>query len=94
MLSDPGGVGWIKTFTKPELYAGVNLPSDETDVSKPSEDEVDNALRRIFSMGKRDNIASAETFSTREQKPAWMILVWIIISLLLIESVIANRLRR
>jgi len=94
MLSDPGGVGWIKTFTEPELYAGVNLPSDETDVSKPSEDEVDNALRRIFSMSKRDNIASAETFSTREQKPAWMILVWIIISLLLIESFVANRLRR
>lgn len=94
LLFDPGSVGWIKTLTEPELYAGVNLPPGETDMSMPVEDEVNNALSRVFSTGKRDNMTSADTLGTREQKPAWMKLVWVIISLLLVESFVANRLSR
>ncbi len=93
-LPDPGGVGWVKTLSEPAIYAGINLPGDETDMSKPVALEVDNALNRVFSIGKRSNMASADTFSIKEQRPLWKILVWAIIALLLIESAVANRLRR
>ncbi len=94
LLLDPGSVGWVQTLTEPELYAGVNLPPGETDMSKPVKEQVDNAVSRIFSTGKRDNISSADILETKEQKPAWIALVWVIISLLLVESFVANRLRR
>jgi len=94
MVLDPGSIGWVKTLTEPELYAGVNLPPDETNMSKPIEQQVHEALNRVFSTGKRDNVTSADIIGTKEQKPAWIILVWIIISLLLLESFVANRLRR
>jgi hypothetical protein len=94
MLFDPGSVGWVKTLTQPELYAGVNLPPGETDMSKPIEEQVHEVLSRVFSTGNRDNITSADIIGTKEQKPAWIILVWIIITLLLLESFVANRLRR
>jgi hypothetical protein len=94
LLFDPGSVGWVKTLTEPELSAGVNLPSGETDMSKPDEEQVPEALSRVFSTGKRENISSADILITKEQKPAWIILVWIIISLLLAESFVANRIRR
>ena len=94
LLFDPGSVGWVKTLTEPELYAGVNLPPGETDVSKPVEEQVHKALSRVFSTAKRDSITSAEALGTREQKPAWMMLVWIVITLLVIESFVANRLGR
>jgi putative component of toxin-antitoxin plasmid stabilization module len=94
LLLDPGSVGWVKTLTEPELYAGVNLPPGETDMSKPVKEQVDNAMSRIFSTGKRDNVSSADILDTKEQKPAWIVLVWVIISLLLVESFVANRLRR
>ncbi|MBN2181505.1 MAG: BatA domain-containing protein [Sedimentisphaerales bacterium] len=93
-LLDPGSVGWLKTFTEPELYAGVNLPPDETVMNKPATEEVDNALRRVFSTDARNNIASAETFDIKKQKPVWITLAWIIIALLLVESFVANRLSR
>jgi hypothetical protein len=93
-LVNPGGIGWIKTLTDPELCAGVNLPSVETDMSKPTAEEVNDALKRIFSIGARKNAAMADSYNTGQQKPIWQILVWIIIALLLVESALANRLRR
>jgi len=94
LLSDPGGVGWVKTLTEPAIYAGVNLPTGETNMSKPVKEEVDNALERVFTVGRRNTFASADSFNTRKQKPAWKILVWVIIIFLLVESFLANRLRR
>ena len=94
LMPDAGGVGWVKTLTEPVIYAGVNLPVDETNMSKPIVEEVGNALERVFLVGNRNVIASADSLETREQKPIWKTLVWIIIVFLLTESVLANRLKR
>jgi hypothetical protein len=63
-------------------------------MSKPTAEEVNDALKRIFSIGARKNAAMADSYNTGQQKPIWQILVWIIIALLLVESALANRLRR
>jgi hypothetical protein len=93
-LTNPGGIGWIKTLTDPELYAGINLPPDETDMSKPALEEVDNSMKRTFSISERTITTTADSLTTRQQNPIWKNLVWIIIALLLAESALANRLRR
>jgi hypothetical protein len=94
-VTDPGGTGWIKTISEPSIYAGVNLPEGETDMTKPVIEEVANAMNRVFTIGQKRDVLTADSFgSTKESVPVWRYLVWLLIGLILIESTVANRLKR
>ncbi len=94
LVPDPGGIGWVKTLGEPAAYAGVNLPQGETDMTEPFAAEVDNIIGRVFPERAEEDVAKAGTFDNSERKPLWRTLAWAIIVLLLIEPVIANRLKR
>jgi len=94
MVPDPAGIGWVKTLGKPTLYAGVNLPPGETDMTPPNVTELDDILKRVFQTNVERNISSADVLSDKKPRPMWKVLAWGIILLLLIEPAIANRLRR
>ncbi|MHC4686902.1 MAG: BatA domain-containing protein [Planctomycetota bacterium] len=94
VVSDSGGIGWVKTLSKPIRYAGVNLPKGETDMTKPVVDEVAKIMHRMFTPDRRQDTAAAELLPEKKQRPVWKMFAWIIILLLLIEPAVANRLRR
>ncbi|MHC4555792.1 MAG: BatA domain-containing protein [Planctomycetota bacterium] len=94
LVSDPAGIGWVKTLGKPTMYAGINLPQGETDMTKPVTVELANIINRVFPAGEEMNVSSAEVFSDRKRRPLWKIFAWIIILLLLLEPAVANRLKR
>jgi len=48
VLPPPAGLGWMKTTDEPILYAGINLPVGETDVTAPSQEQIDNVVQRAF----------------------------------------------
>ncbi len=93
-IPESDGIGWIKTTREPIIFAGINLPFGETNMTKPSDKEIENAVSRIFQTGKNDNIAAAEGFKLKKELPLWKYFAWILIVLLLVESTAANRMRR
>ena len=94
-VTETGGTGWIKTISEPSIYAGVNLPEGETNMTKPAIEEVDNAMNRVFSIGQKRDMLTADSLTrTKESIPVWRYLVLLIIGLILIESAVANRLKR
>jgi len=94
LVPNPGGIGWVKTLTKPIRYAGVNLPNGETDITRPVPEKVAKIMKRIFSSDRKQNITAAEAFSEKKRNPLWKMFAWIIILLLLVEPAVANRLKR
>jgi len=94
LVPNPGGIGWVKTLTKPARYAGVNLPGGETDMTKPAVEDVAKVMNRIFSPDGRQGTAAAEIVGEKKRRPIWKMFVWIIILLLLVEPAVANRLKR
>ena len=93
-IPEPDSTGWIKTTKEPIIYAGINLPLGETNMTKPSDKEIDNAISRIFQTGKHSDIAVAEGFKLKKEITLWKYFVWILIVLLLVESATANRMTR
>jgi len=94
LVPGSGGIGWIKTLTRPVRYAGINLSEGETDMTRPTSREVASAAGRIFLPDASGKIAEAELVSDKDYKPVWKIFAWIIIALLLVEPAVANRLKR
>lgn len=94
LVPDPAGIGWIKTLGKLTLYAGVNLPQGETDMTQPDVEELDDVMRRVFSTNAEKSVSSADVLSDKKPRPIWKVLAWAIILLLLVEPAVANRLRR
>jgi len=94
LVPNPGGIGWVKTLSKPVRYAGVNLPEGETDMAKPAAEEVAKVMNRIFSPDGRQDTAVAEILGEKKRRPIWKMFAWIIILLLLVEPAVANRLKR
>jgi hypothetical protein len=94
LVPDPAGIGWVKTLGKPTICTGVNLPQGETDMTKPAAAEVDNIMSRVFPADVERNVSEAEVFSDKKRTPLWRMFAWTIILLLLIEPVVANRLKR
>jgi hypothetical protein len=96
----PAGLGWMKTTDDPVLYAGINLPAGETDLTAPGQEVIAAAMQRAFVTQARKPadavLAAGSTPAARafRQKPIWPIFAWAAILLLLLESTIANRLRR
>jgi len=94
LVPDPAGVGWVKTLGKPTLYAGINLPQGETDMTQPDVAELDEIMKRVFPTGVDGSVSLADVLRDKKPRPLWKILAWTIILLLLVEPAIANRLRR
>jgi hypothetical protein len=94
LVPDPAGIGWIKTLGKPTIYAGVNLPQGETDMTKPDASELAGVMDRVFKTGVERIVSEAEVFRDRKSRPLWKIFAWTIILLLLAEPAVANRLKR
>ena len=93
-LPAPTGLGWIKTLDQPPLYAGINLPDGETEIVVPSAQTVANAVKRAFLIEdhrKRDTALAEAQIS---QKPIWKAFAWAAIAMVLLESAVANRLKR
>ncbi|MGB2863875.1 MAG: BatA domain-containing protein [Sedimentisphaerales bacterium] len=94
LVSDPAGIGWVKTLGKPTIYAGVNLPQGETDMTKPVASELAGVMDRVFKTGAERIVSEAEVFHDRKRRPLWKVFAWILILLLLAEPAVANRLKR
>jgi len=94
LVPDPGGIGWVKTLGKPSIYAGVNLPQGETDMTRPVASELAGVMSRVFATGAESDVSEAGVFRDRKNRPLWKIFAWVLILLLLAEPVVANRLKR
>ncbi len=94
VVADSGGTGWVKTLAKPSVYAGVNLPAGETDMSKPASEDVERAVSRVFSVVGERQLADLGGSDAKRQTPLWKALAWLIVAMLLVESAVTNRLKR
>jgi hypothetical protein len=94
LVPDPAGIGWVKTLGKPTIWAGINLPEGETDMTKPVGSELADIMNRVFPAGTDRTVSAAEVLSNRKLTPLWKIFAWTIILLLLAEPAVANRLKR
>lgn len=94
LVPDPAGVGWVKTLGKPTIYAGVNLPQDETDMTRPVAAELAGVMDRVFTTGAGSDVSGAGLFRDKKDRPVWKIFAWTLIILLLAEPAVANRLKR
>lgn len=93
-VPDPGGIGWLKTIDRPTLWAGVNLPQGETDMTKPDPAELADIMSRVCPALSGRQVASTEVLGQKERRPLWRAFAWMLIVLLLIEPAVANRRRR
>jgi hypothetical protein len=111
LLPPPAGIGWMKTTDDPTLYAGINLPAGETDLTAPTQEQIADMTQRVFvqhvgwavptnSPDPRETVGIAHptslqpTASSLEQKPVWPFVAWAAMILLVLESAVANRLKR
>lgn len=94
LVPDSAGIGWVKTLGKPTTYAGVNLPQGETDMAKPEAGELAGIMSRVFPEDGDKDVAGVEALDNTKRRPLWRILAWLIILLILVEPVVANRLKR
>jgi len=90
----PAGLGWMTTLDAPEVYAPINLPDGETDLSAPATNAVADAVRRTFVVDKDKRQTVTQAGAETERKPIWKMFAWAAIVLLLSESALANRLKR
>jgi len=94
LVPDPAGIGWVKTLGKPTIYAGINLPQGETDMTKPVAAELAGVMSRVFATGAESDISEAGVVRDKKNRPLWKIFAWTLILLLLAEPAVANRLKR
>lgn len=93
-LPGPAGTGWMKTLTDPPLYAGINLPAGETDMTPPASEAVAKAVQRVVLTDRDEDETIAQAETSLRPKPIWDLCAWAAILLLLFESALANRLKR
>jgi hypothetical protein len=99
LLPPPKGVGWMKTLGKPALYAAVNLPAGETDMSPPTEQTVADAMSAAFTAttgAEQTRPAERQTLASLpvRERPIWRAFAWAALVLLLVEPALTNRLKR
>ena len=94
LVPDPAGIGWVKTLSKPTMWAGINLPEGETDMTKPVASELADIMNRVFPTGTERMVSAVEVLNNRKRTPIWKYFAWMIIFLLLAEPAVANRLKR
>jgi hypothetical protein len=84
----------MRTVKEPVLYAAINLPAGETDMARPASEAIANAVKRAFVTDADETLASLRSDSDTGHRPTWKALAWMAIVLILLESALANRLRR
>jgi len=94
LVPDSAGIGWVKTLDGPTTYAGINLPQGETDLSKPAQTRLAGIMDRVFTLNSEADVAKAGGFDSAGRRPLWRVFAWLIILLLVVEPVVANRLKR
>ncbi len=94
LIPDPAGIGWVKTLSKPTMWAGINLPEGETDMTKPADSELADIMNKVFPTATDRAVSTAEIIPDKKLKPVWKYLAWALIILLLVEPAVANRLKR
>lgn len=94
LIPDTAGTGWIKTLSKPTIWAGINLPEGETDMTKPIASELTDVMNRVFPIVTGKAVSTAEVINNKKLTPIWKYFAWLIIILLLVEPAVANRLKR
>lgn len=94
LIPDPAGIGWVRTLGKPTIYAGINLPPGETDMTKPVAAELAGVMNRVFATGTESEVLEAGTLHDKKNRPLWKIFAWALILLLLAEPAVVNRLKR
>jgi len=100
LLPPPTGTGWMKTTDEPTLYAGINLPVGETDLTAPTQEMVADIAQRVFVQAGDRRLEAGGAYSLQptasslHPKPIWPVVAWAAILLLVLESAIANRLKR
>ena len=94
LVPDPAGIGWVKTLGKPTIYAGINLPQGETDMTKPVAAELAGVMSRVFATGAERDVSEAGVYRDKKNRPLWKIFAWTLILLLLAEPAVAIRLKR
>ena len=94
LVPNPSGIGWVKTVGKPTLYAGINLPPGETDMTPPDVADLEDIMKRVFLTKSETSVSSADVLGNKKPRPMWKVLAWIILLLLMVEPAITNRLRR
>jgi hypothetical protein len=94
LLPPPVGIGWMKTTDEPVLYAGINLPSGETDLTAPTPERIQDLARHKTTASRSGPSSTEASASGVQQKPVWPVCAWAAIVLLALESAVANRLKR
>lgn len=94
LVGEAGGIGWVKTTTGSPVYAGVNPPQGETDMTKPGEAELAAVINRAFSRQAGADTGLAEVIDSGKQRPIWRVVAWVVILLLIAEPAVANMLKR
>jgi hypothetical protein len=89
----------MKTTDEPTLYAGINLPAGETDLTAPTREMIADITQRVFvaptPARQQGPVGAAHsTTASLQEKPVWPIVAWAAILLLVLESAVANRLKR
>lgn len=90
----PEQIGWLQTLSEPVRYAGINPAIGETDLHTPEQVEIDRFLAGLSSDEDRSNQMDRATMSNDSRRPLWRLLVWIIIGLVLVESLVVNRMKK
>ncbi len=90
----PAGIGWMTTLNGPAMWAPINLPEGETDLTIATDDAIATAVRRTFVVDRDKRQAAVQASAAIERKAIWQLFAWATIALLLAESALANRLKR
>jgi len=90
----PEQTGWLQTLSEPVRYAGINPAVGETDLHTPEQVEIDRFLAGLSSDEGRSNQMDRATMSNDSRRPLWRLLAWIIIGLVLVESLVVNRMKK
>ena len=90
----PEQTGWLQTLSEPVRYAGINPAVGETDLHTHEQVEIDRCLAGLSSDEGRSNQMDRATMSNDSRRPLWRLLVWIIIGLVLVESLVVNRMKK
>jgi hypothetical protein len=94
VVNEAGGIGWVRTLSKPVRYAGINPREGETDMSRPAGGQLGTIRSKVFVSKDEGTTETAGVLSEKEYNPIWKIFAWMLIALLLIEPAIVNRLKR
>ena len=91
----------MRTLGEPTLYAAINLPAGETDLGRPTERRVADAMSGAFAVNTSEERVLSQAGGHAESrvppvrdKPVWKAFAWATILLLLVEPAITNRLKR